>query len=683
MRLLQHDGVGGVSFTEDLSRDRLPPYAILSHRWGPDRDEVKFQDLMSGTATSKPGYDKIKFCIAQARKDGLRHFWIDTCCIDKTNNTELSKAINSMFHWYKNAAKCYVYLSDVPRSLPRHFKPDYRHDWEQDFRASTWFTRGWTLQELLAAESVEFFSREGERLGSKSSLEGHISDVTGISVKALRAKELSTFTVQERFSWQEYRITTEEEDRYYSLLGIMDVSMPVIYGEGAEKARRRLEREILYASKGAQPEDFCVTFSLGNVVEANNFLARRRELQKMREILISTNSRRCLVLYGLGGIGKTQLSIAYAIRYKDNYSAVFWFNSKDNDSIKSSFVRVARQIIRDHPSASPLGSVNLSNDVDAVVDGVKTWLSLPSNTHWLLVFDNYDHPKVLGIADSDAVEVCSYLPEAHQGSVIITTRSSEVGIGHGMPITKLENLQDSLSILTSSSQRSDVLQDPDAAKIAQRLDGLPLALATAGAYLRQTPAVSCADYLRHYENSWAKLQKTSPKLTAYEDRMLYSTWQISFDQIEKQSPRAAHLLQLWAYYDNQDLWFELLHHATAGDPGWLKEIIVDELDFHNHMRLLCNHGLVERDGGVEIGSDSHELESHGYSIHACVHSWTKTVLTDNWDLILAKATLSRVALHVPDISSPWWWVTSRRLLNHAAIYYRAFQKDLFLDRDIA
>nr|POF13597.1 vegetative incompatibility protein het-e-1 [Quercus suber] len=99
MRLLQIEDAQKVSFTGDLSTDRIPPYAILSHRWGPDGDEVKFADVMNNTATDKPGYAKISFCIRQARRDGIRHFWIDTCSIDKSNNTELSEAINSMFRW--------------------------------------------------------------------------------------------------------------------------------------------------------------------------------------------------------------------------------------------------------------------------------------------------------------------------------------------------------------------------------------------------------------------------------------------------------------------------------------------------------------------------------------------------------------------------------------------------------
>jgi heterokaryon incompatibility protein (HET) len=206
--------------------------------------------MMDGTGKRKPGYDKIRFCGEQARRDGLQYFWIDTCCIDKSSSTELQEAINSMFRWYRDAAKCYVYLVDVSRPA---FDADVNSSqlpWELSFRKSRWFTRGWTLQELVAPASVEFFSKEGEQLGNKRSLERHIHEVTEIPVKALRGSSLSDFSVPERMSWAEKRETTRKEDKAYSLLGIFDVYMPLIYGEGRENAFQRLQEKIDKASKG-------------------------------------------------------------------------------------------------------------------------------------------------------------------------------------------------------------------------------------------------------------------------------------------------------------------------------------------------------------------------------------------------------------------------------------------------
>ncbi|KAN0067867.1 P-loop containing nucleoside triphosphate hydrolase protein [Elaphomyces granulatus] len=270
-----------------------------------------------------------------------------------------------------------------------------------------------------------------------------------------------------------------------------------------------------------------------DVSEIEQFVAREEELAEIDRTLRGDGSRRIVVLHGLGGIGKTQLTVAYTKRHKDNYSAVFWLNIKDEDSLKQSFVKVAKQILREHSSAS---SVDINENIDEVIDVVKVWLSLPNNTRWLMIYDNYDNPKLAGNTDLAAVYICKYLPESYQGSILITTRSSEVKIRHRIRIKKLEAVRDSVKILSNASRREGLedgilneILDPDAVKFAKELDGLPLALATAGAYLDQT-AISFSDYLRLYKASWAKLLTTSPELRSYEDRMLYSTWQLSFYQ---------------------------------------------------------------------------------------------------------------------------------------------------------
>ncbi|KAH6853065.1 heterokaryon incompatibility protein-domain-containing protein [Alternaria rosae] len=243
MRLLRLDEPDKFSLVEHNGKS-TPPYAILSHTWGADNEEVTFKDLTEGVGKSKAGYKKILFCGTQAASDGLQFFWVDTCCIDKSSSADLSEAINSMFRWYQDAAKCYVYLAkfsidgSVRNNLPS------QQTWKPDFRQNKWFTRGWTLQELLAPTSVEFFSEDGERLGDKSSLLQEIHDATGISVQALQGRPLSRFSVGERMAWTECRDTKREEDAAYSLLGIFDISMPAIYGEGRKKAFVRLQKEI-------------------------------------------------------------------------------------------------------------------------------------------------------------------------------------------------------------------------------------------------------------------------------------------------------------------------------------------------------------------------------------------------------------------------------------------------------
>jgi hypothetical protein len=150
-----------------------------------------------------------------------------------------------------------VYLSDVSTTDCDQNSQFFQFSWESAFRVSRWFTRGWTLQELLAPISVEFFSREGKRLGDKKSLESQVHEIPGISLQALQGIPLSYFSDTERFSWAENRETTRKEDGVYSLLGIFDIHMPLIYGEGRENALIRLKRKVDKTSKGKAPHLNC------------------------------------------------------------------------------------------------------------------------------------------------------------------------------------------------------------------------------------------------------------------------------------------------------------------------------------------------------------------------------------------------------------------------------------------
>ncbi|KAK4220385.1 HET-domain-containing protein [Rhypophila decipiens] len=185
-----HD-TGGFRLTKHLPNDatsEIPPYAILSHTWGDG--EVLFRDLADGTAKNKAGYAKIRFCGDQAERDGLKYFWVDTCCIDKSDAAELQHGLNSMFQWYRAAAKCCVYLAEVST---RKRDADGSSKWDLNLRDFRWFTRGWTLQELIAPAIVEFFSKKGERLGDKKSLEREIHNITGIPPKSPAREPLVRF----------------------------------------------------------------------------------------------------------------------------------------------------------------------------------------------------------------------------------------------------------------------------------------------------------------------------------------------------------------------------------------------------------------------------------------------------------------------------------------------------------
>ncbi|OTB01961.1 hypothetical protein M426DRAFT_32526, partial [Hypoxylon sp. CI-4A] len=221
-------------------------YAILSHRWLPTEDEVLFCDIESvghKNVGEKKGYFKLSQCCEQAKRDGLKYVWIDSCCIDKTDSTEVQESINSMYRWYGNATKCYAYLKDTTKSTT---------DVLQLGEKEEWFTRGWTLQELVAPKNIQFFDTDWKLIGSKFSLGRYISKITGIRRSVLGADRLQrpqqhpqNCSVAERMSWAARRQTTREEDRAYSLLGLFDVNMPMLYGEGGDKAFLRLQEEII------------------------------------------------------------------------------------------------------------------------------------------------------------------------------------------------------------------------------------------------------------------------------------------------------------------------------------------------------------------------------------------------------------------------------------------------------
>jgi len=248
MRLIEIKSSGELSLTKSFTED-IPRYAILSHTWGDDDDEVTFADFIAGAGLRKAGYRKIEFCRKQAAEDGLQYFWVDTCCIDKSNPAELSEAINSMFSWYRDAVKCYVYLIDVSTRGPGAGDSISRSVWRLEFRQSRWFTRAWTLQELIAPATVEFYSRDGERLGDKESEEASLENITGIPIEVFRGKSIVEYTVDQWMIWATERTAKRKEDEAYCLLGIFDVHMSLHYGEGRAKAFARLQGKIRNKSR--------------------------------------------------------------------------------------------------------------------------------------------------------------------------------------------------------------------------------------------------------------------------------------------------------------------------------------------------------------------------------------------------------------------------------------------------
>lgn len=232
----------------EFTGDNIPDYAILSHTW--EDDEVLFRHFQEGSAMQWKGWQKIDNCRKQARADGWKYVWIDTCCIDKSSSAELSEAINSMYQWYAGSAICYAYMADYDAQRGA-----------SDLSSCRWFKRGWTLQELLAPTQVFFYDKFWRVLGSKVSLSDLILRATRITEQDLANPKRAS--VARKMSWASSRTTTRKEDMAYCLLGLFDVNMPLLYGEG-EKAFQRLQHEIIATS------DDDSVFAWGEVVDMGN-----------------------------------------------------------------------------------------------------------------------------------------------------------------------------------------------------------------------------------------------------------------------------------------------------------------------------------------------------------------------------------------------------------------------------
>ncbi|KAK5058277.1 hypothetical protein LTR69_006681 [Exophiala sideris] len=339
------------------------------------------------------------------------------------------------------------------------------------------------------------------------------------------------------------------------------------------------------------------------------FFGRQTEMQQMELILQPQSntlgvSRRVLVLGGMGGIGKTQLAISYAKWHRTSYTSVFWLDATSEASLKTSLRNVAHR-------ALPPNAISELND-ERILFSVSNWFSEYENNRWLLIFDNYDDP--------DHYSVSKYFPSVAHGSVIITTRQPNGVIGDKVRLQPLSKEDDSLCVLATRSERNNVESDPDARQLVRRLDGHPLALATAGAFLCQS-SISFGQYLQQYEARW-KVIDLMEELADYPSRTLYSTWNLTFTRIEQQHPRAAKLLQFLAYLDHRDIWFELLHHGRGeNQPAWFSQVVGDAFMFETTIRVLARYCLVETN--YRTGS---------YSLHTCVHDWTLNGLNREIDV---------------------------------------------------
>ena len=628
MRLLHFDDSRRLVLT-DFSGKAIPPYAILSHRWGDS--EVLFEDIRSNTYKEKGGYRKIEFCAEQAAQDELPYFWIDTCCIDKWNRRERSKAINSMFRWYKDAAKCYVFLPDVSVSAATA----QRSSWEASFRASEWFTRGWTLQELIAPVSVEFFSSEGRRIGDKQTLEQLIHGITSIPVEALQNCPLGEFTIFERMAWAENRETTEQEDKVYCLLGMLDIFMPTSYGEGKEKAWRRLQLEVEAATSAPS----LIPFSRNE-----HFVGWELQLAELEAMLFRDQQTAMAAITGPGGTGKSQLALelAHRTRRKNKNCSVFWIDASDMHSLYQSYASIAQKL-------EVPGWDNEKADIKQLV---KIHLSRKYSRQQLLIFDNTDgiEQGSNGFSTAQAADLLDYLPQSKLCSIVFTTTSSDtakrlasqniVELGGMTPDIASRMMENYLNTPVSRSEQQEV--EP----LLQELSYLPLAIVQAVAYINSR-SVTLQEYrsqlLKQKEEAFEHSSELSEgKLQGYDtDGPVTTTLLVSIDQIRGRNSLAADYLFLAACVNRKDIPLDFLEATSLRER-------------EDAIKVLNDYALITR-RPAESALDLHQLV-HG-SLRRLLQ---KQKRLDQWN----QHAIARLLAVFPSPSrgsrSKW-----RRLLPHA------------------
>lgn len=546
MRLLKSSVTGSnfelTSFDDDLA----PPYAILSHTWT-ENQEVTFDELLKGTSKDKDGYAKIRFCGERAAADGLEYFWVDTCCINKATSDELSTAVNSIFHWYQRAAKCYVLLIDV--SVPEGATSTEISDilWKQAFQRSRWFTRGWTLQELLAPTSIKFFSRDGKWLGNKISLEQEINRVTGIPVEVLRDHSLTEFSIEERMSWSAKRTTTIKEDKVYCLLGIFGVFLALIYGEGEEYAALRLKEEIQKRQQGSKKVDLQDSSAVLSLPFLRNerFAGRESQLQSMKQILLSPSAHQWLTIYGLGGCGKSALALELAYRaFADQARRlVFWVPAISQESFELAYRDIGTQL------RIP-GIDDANADVKQLV---RDALNSGNLGHWLMIVDNADDSEVLlGVSNKTTklVRLIDYIPLSIGGSVFFTTRSrkaaTDLTSNNVLELNDMDKFKARQLFVHRINNRALLSDETAVDALLEILTGLPLAIVQAATFINQNE-ISVSEYASLLQHAGTKAKLFSehfedPSRYRDMDSTVAKTWPISFEQIQRQDPLAVEYL---------------------------------------------------------------------------------------------------------------------------------------------
>jgi tetratricopeptide (TPR) repeat protein len=428
-------------------------------------------------------------------------------------------------------------------------------------------------------------------------------------------------------------------------------------------------------------------FSLEGVPRARQFVDRPAEMAELERVLVpgpgQSQRQKIYVLHGLGGIGKTQLAVEFARRHHRRFSSVFWLDGRSEDILKRSIASCAGRIPQGQiPETSRQYAADASADIDAIVKDVMAWLARPDNTAWLLIFDNVDREYVAQGGDPDAYDVRRYFSHTDHGSVLVTTRLARLEqLGDSQQLGKVSTEQGQAIFeswykkkhgklrvddkeLWANEANKRILDAAESEQLLVLLDGLPLAIAQAGAYLQES-GVGLATYLRFYEQQWSELMTSGhlsdTPLQDYPERSVWTTWAISYQAIRERHEHTANLLILWSFLDNKDLWHGLFATTCADSlvagrmlSGWVGDIASSEIKFSKAMQLLCNYSLAE-----------HMQETGSYATHPVVHQWAHYSQGKRFAAELSRLAVVAVGWAVPASSTRDYAALQRRLLLHA------------------
>ncbi|CAH0017225.1 unnamed protein product, partial [Clonostachys rhizophaga] len=422
---------------------------------------------------------------------------------------------------------------------------------------------------------------------------------------------------------------------------------------------------------------FQVAFGLQGVPVSDKFVDRPTDRAALEQCLLPQQpptERRGVYLHGLGGIGKTQLAIDFARRYKATFSAIFWLDGRSEDQLKQSFARCLGRIPELRTASRNGLNLNSKESLNVAVMKVIEWLARPSNTQWLLIFDNVDQDQQQGGA-TGTYDIQQYFPGDH-GSVLITTRLLRLQqLGSSKHLTHAD--PDQSRAILQTWYGKELHWRPDYDTLLELLQGLPLALAQAASYLRET-GMDVATYIQIYNQQWRKLMESDDPLTDYHQGSIATTWAVSLDAIERKSTDATNVLRLWACLDNKQFWHGLLEVAKSADfeeqwSPWLFRMANDVACFADAMGLLLRYSMIQ----------AQAEPSGSYAMHPVVHRWVLHLDSNEKNRDFARLALVLLGRLVPGRETKEYWILQQRILPHAEQCSTWIQEDLLRSDETA